>query len=330
MPQFPPAHCLAVAIATPVTPELRPDAQRLVTFTRQLFAQGVDGVTLFGTTGEGPEFSVQDRMATLEAMVADGIDPQQIMVSVSALAFEDSITLSRHATSVGVAGCLLMPPCMFRGGITDEGVFQYYSKVIERVDLQDLRLFLYNFPDICGVAISVPMVRRLVEKYPGTIAGLKDSGGDPDRTRAYILAFGDLAIFTGNEIDVPDLNPIGLAGTVCGMANIMPAYMRRVVDARNGFEGIALVAGLKAVDAILCRYPFVPSAKAIIAGSLNDAEWLRVMPPMAQAPAPQRLQMVNAYVRWHEHALLDLQSPGINRRKTSVTPIRAAGTRQAG
>ena len=311
-----------MAIATPLTRDLRPDAQRLLAFARHLFAEGVDGVTIFGTTGEGPEFCVRDRMATLDAMVANGIDAKQIIVSISALAFEDSVTLAQHATTVGVAGCLLMPPCMFRGGITDDGVFEYYNRVIERVGLRDLRLFIYNFPDICGITISVPMLRRLTEKYPDIIVGVKDSSCDPDHTRGYILSFADLAVFTGNEIDVPDLNPLGLAGTVCGMANIMPGFMRHVVDAKNSYDGRPLVAGLREVDAILSRYPFVPSAKAIIAKDMRDPAWLRVMPPMAQPPAPQRAQVIEAYENWHNLAMNDLQSLEPSVLDNKVLPIR--------
>ncbi|MEK6216592.1 MAG: dihydrodipicolinate synthase family protein, partial [Boseongicola sp.] len=311
-----------MAIATPLTQDLRPDAQRLVAFTRHLFAKGVDGVTLFGTTGEGPEFSVRDRMATLDAMIANGIDAKQIIVSVSALAFADACALAQHATSVGVAGCLLMPPCMFRSDITDDGVFEYYNRVIERIGLRDLRLFIYNFPDICGVSISVPMLRRLTEKYPGIIAGVKDSGGDPDQTRDYILSFADLAVFTGNEIDVPDLTPLGLTGTVCGMANIMPAFMRHVVDAKNAYEGRTLVAALREADAILSRCPFIPSAKSIIAKDMRDTAWLRLMPPMALPPAPQRAQVVAAYGKWHELALQGLQSPEPATLDSKVLPIR--------
>lgn len=329
MPNLPSAHCLAVAIATPLTQDLRPDAQRLVAFARHLFANGVDGITLFGTTGEGPEFSVRDRMATLDAVIANGIDAKQIVVSVSALAFEDSCTLAQHATSLGVAGCLLMPPCMFRDAITDDGVFEYYDRIIRRVGLSGLRLFIYNFPDICGITISVPMLRRLTEKYPNIVVGVKDSSGDLDQTRDYILAFTKLAVFTGNEIDVPDLNPFGLAGTVCGMANIMPAFMRHVVDAKNAYEGRPLVVALRKADAILSRYPFVPTAKAIISKDMRDTEWLRLMPPMVQPPAPQRAQIIQAYDRWHELALQGLQPPEPVATDNKVLSIRVASSRRA-
>lgn len=324
MPVPPYSRYLSTAIATPVTSGLRPDAERLVRFARHLLGEGVDGITIFGTTGEGPEFSVRDRMATLDALVAAGIEPRRIIVSTGALAFEDSVTLSRHASGHGVAGCLLMTPCMYRGGITDHGVFEFYRQVIERTGRADLRLFVYNFPDISGVTISLPVLRRLTEKFPGIIAGLKDSGGDPGLTKQYILSFADLSIFTGNEIDIPELNPLGLAGTVCGLANIMPGFMRTLVDVRNGYEGRPLVEALRRADAILSRYAFIPSAKSIIADTMSDDSWLRVMPPMTLPPTVQRNQIVSAYRQWESSVSGLVRTPRAPASDSNVTPIRIA------
>lgn len=297
----------------------------MIAFARHLFSHGVDGITIFGTTGEGPEFSVRDRMATLDALISAGIEPGRITVSTGALAFEDSVTLARHATGHGVHGCLLMTPCMFRGGITDDGVFEFYRQIIERTGRDDLRLFVYNFPDISGVTISLKVLRRLSEKYPGIIAGVKDSGGDPDLTRQYILSFADMAIYTGNEIDLPELNPLGLAGTVCGLANIMPGFMRALADTRNSYEGRPLVEALRAADAIVSRYPFIPCAKAIIADTMKDPDWLRLMPPMTTPPAVQRAQMLAAYRRWEQSvAGLWRAREEANAPAGNVTPIRIA------
>ena len=63
-----------------------------------LLDQGCDGITLFGTTGEGPEFSVEDRIAALAGLISAGIEPGRLIVSVSALAMADVVTLSAHAT----------------------------------------------------------------------------------------------------------------------------------------------------------------------------------------------------------------------------------------
>ncbi len=189
-------------------------------------ADGCDGVTLFGTTGEGAEFAVADRQMTLEQVTAGGLDPSRIIVSVGALSIPDIVALSTHALDQHVAGLLLMPPCVYRGGITEDGTFRFYATVIDRIARPDLRLYLYHFPDISGVPITPNVVRRLDERYPGQIAGVKDSSGDLDCTEALLRRFSHLTIYTGSEIHVPQVLASGGAGTICGLANVMPRLMR--------------------------------------------------------------------------------------------------------
>ena len=131
MASLPKTDCLIVAAATPVTPDYRPDSRLLLEHCRTLLEQGCDGVTLFGTTGEGAEFSVEDRNAALDHILAGGVDPSRLIVSIGALSIPDIARLARHALDRKVDGLLLMPPCVYRVGITEGGTFRFYSAVIE-------------------------------------------------------------------------------------------------------------------------------------------------------------------------------------------------------
>ncbi|MDO8360957.1 MAG: dihydrodipicolinate synthase family protein [Devosia sp.] len=298
MARLPKTNCLCVAIATPLTPDYQPDVPRLVSRARQLLADAADGIALFGTTGEGAEFAVEDRIATLEQMIATGIDPERIIVSVGALAISDVVRLSTHATDLGVHGVLLMPPGIYRTGIGEEGTFRFFSAIIDRVARSDLRLYLYHFPDICGVPLTPRVIRRLDERYPGMIAGVKDSGGDLGFTQDLVRRFSHLSIFTGSEIHLPELLGTGLRGTICGLANVMPRLMRAMMDEPTAFDRRALLPYLFSGDAILSRRPFIPSAKAVIAAWLEDDEWRRVIPPLPDIPMLERQSVVADFAVW--------------------------------
>jgi 4-hydroxy-tetrahydrodipicolinate synthase len=326
MAGLPLTNCLSVAIATPVDPDLRPDAGRLISRIRQLFAQGCDGVALFGTTGEGPGFTVEDRMAALSAVIAAGIDPLKIIVSVSALPVADVVRLTRQATDHGVHGVLLMPPCIFREGITEDGTFQLFRSVIDRVDRSNLNLYLYHFPGISGVPVTANVIRRLDERYPGTIAGVKDSGGDSDYTEMLVRRFSHLSIFTGSEIHLPELLSVGLRGTVCGMANALPRLLRVMMDRPTAYDRRQLLPSILAGDAILSRSPFVPSTKAVVAAVLGDPQWRRVLPPMSDIPTIERERMVADFIRWDaglppECRSIEQDDPTVSDK---VVPIRRA------
>lgn len=304
MTGLPRQNCIMAAVATPVTADFRPDTGQLLGHIRSLLSDGCDGVALFGTTGEGVSFSADDRRHTLERLLADGLDPARVIVSAGALTLEDMASLAGHATAEGVAGVLLMPPPFYRTGIDEDGLFAFYSAVIERTRRADLHLYLYNFPSICGTAITPSLAIRLGERFPGTVAGVKDSGGDCAVTASLLQNCPDLSVFTGTEIHLPDLLAAGGAGTICGLANAIPRLLRRIADSPSPEERRRLVSAVQAVDDLLCRAPFIPSLKAVIAESLGRPDWRRVVPPMMELPETAARQLADDYRR------LTTNSPG--------------------
>jgi 4-hydroxy-tetrahydrodipicolinate synthase len=317
---LPKTDCLIVAVTTPVTPDLRPDADLLLTRCRDLLAEGCDGVALFGTTGEGSEFSLTDRKETLERVISGGLDPIRVIVSVGALAIPEIVALSLHALDRKVAGLLLMPPCLYRSGITEDGTFRFFATVIERIARPDLKLYLYHFPDISGVPVTPNVVRRLDQRYPGQIAGVKDSGGDLDNTEDLLRRFSHLAIYTGTEIHVPQALAAGASGTICGLANVMPRLLRAMIDAPTPFDGRQLAPQILAGDNILSRRPFIPSVKAMIADATGIDAWRRVLPPMAELPVIDEQRMIADFRRWEMALAPHLRSLYRDRAQAKAVP----------
>ncbi|MFO1069914.1 MAG: dihydrodipicolinate synthase family protein [Geminicoccaceae bacterium] len=281
MDELPRNDCLIAAVTTPFDADLRPDDSLLLARCRELMGQGCDGVTLFGTTGEGAMIAPSQRMRTLESLLAAGLPPGRTIVSVGALAIDDCAELARHATSLGVAAVLLMPPCVFRGGITDEGAFRFFAVAVDRIGDPRLRLLLYHFPDICGVPLNPPVIRRLLERYGALIAGVKDSGGDWGFTEDLLRRFSELSILTGTEVHLPQATLAGARGTICGLANSIPQLLRRMLEPRTLPERRRFLPAVRAADAILSRGPFIPSVKALLAARSGEATWRRVLPPLA-------------------------------------------------
>jgi 4-hydroxy-tetrahydrodipicolinate synthase len=316
---LPRSNALIAAIATPLGPELRPEGRLLAERCRMLMTEGCDGVALFGTTGEGAALAVADRQAGLEAVLAAGIAPARVIVSGGALALADVVALAAHATARGVAGVLLMPPCLYRAGIGEDGLFRFYATVIERVARDDLRLFLYHFPDISGIPLLPPVIRRLSERYPRTIVGLKDSGGDLSFTEELLRQFPQLQIFTGTETHIPAVLAGGGAGALCGLANVIPGLLRRMIDGETPDERRDCIPAVQAVDDVLSRGPFIPALKAVIADQAGEPAWRRVTPPMAE-PTPAD----------EERLLSDFRALATSTALSSSTMRRRAGIRSTG
>jgi 4-hydroxy-tetrahydrodipicolinate synthase len=321
---LPKLNCLMAAVATPVTAEFRPAPQLLLERCQGLMRDGCDGIVLFGTTGEGAEIATVDRKEALEAVLAGGLDPARLIVSVGALAISDVVGLARHALDHGVEGLLLMPPCVYRGGVTEEGTFQFYAGVIDQAARTDMRLYLYHFPDISGVPVTPRVIRRLEERYPGTVVGIKDSGGSFDFTEGLLRRFSHLAVYTGTELHVPQALAGGARGTICGLANAMPRLLRAMMDQGTGFERRRFLPQILAGDNILSRGPFIASLKVLIAEATGNPAWRRVLPPMALPSLAEEQRLISDFRRWESclpaslHSLFRIESQS----EAKIVPLR--------
>jgi 4-hydroxy-tetrahydrodipicolinate synthase len=255
------------------------DAGRLAAHAQRLFAAGVDGIAPFGTTGEGQSFSVAERRAGLDALLATGIAPRRILAATGCAALPDAIELTRHAVSAGCAGALVLPPFFFKD-VSDEGLYAAYSGLIEGVGDDRLRLYLYHIPQVSGVGISVPMLSRLVTAYPTIVAGVKDSSGNLDNSRALVSALPRLSIFVGHEPHLPVMRKLGGAGTVCGIANLYPRLMRRLFDHALEPDPGDDLALIERFLAAITPFPIFGAFKSLQAQLAGDASWLALRAPL--------------------------------------------------
>lgn len=222
------------ALLTPLNAALDIDIPTFAAHAKALLAAGCTGVTPFGTTGEGPSFSVAERQAALDGLIAGGVPAGRILASTSCAALPDTVALTRHAVQAGARACLVLPP-FFLKGVPDGGIVDFYSQLITRVDDARLRIVLYHIPQVSGVALSQAVITTLLQRFPGTIIGLKDSGCQ----RADSLAFAQalmppLQVWVGNEPDLQTLGDRGARGAVSGVGNIAPQLVMRLIQGTQG------------------------------------------------------------------------------------------------
>ena len=273
-------HGLWPALLTPLDERLDIDTAAFAEHARSLLDAGCTGVTPFGTTGEGPSFNVNERIAAVDALVAGGVPAQQILIGTSCAALPDVLQLTWHALDIGAFGCLMMPP-FFLKGVSDQGVIDAYRWVLDRAVDARLRVVLYNIPQVSGVALSQQVIRTLHTLYPQTIIGLKDSGAERDISTAYAIEFmPPLQVWVGHEPDLQTVAAFGAKGAVSGVANILPQLVQRLVD--DSFKTGADDDQQRVLDllALLNGYGLTAALKAVLAIQHQQRGWLRVRPPL--------------------------------------------------
>src|SRR6201993_2268716 len=131
-----------VPVLTPFTPSGEPDAGRFTTFCRWLLDQGGGGLAIFGTTSEANSMSPAERMALLDRLIEAGIPAEKFMSGTGACAMTDAVELVRHAVGHGCGGVLMLPPFYYKP-VSDDGIFAFVSRVIDKVSSPALRVYLY-------------------------------------------------------------------------------------------------------------------------------------------------------------------------------------------
>jgi len=288
-----PLKGIYAAVMTPMQDDLSCDTTRLAAHCRSLLDEGCHGVSLFGTTGEGPALSVGERVAGLEAVLAAGVAPWHVLPGTGCAAIPDVVHLTRHAASLGCKTVLVMPPFFFKD-VSDDGVVAFYAALIEGVGDPALRVVIYNFPAVTGVWVRERAVERLIAAYPQAIAGVKDSSGDWPYVAALLRQFPSLAVFSGWETLVPKLVAAGGAGNISGMANVIPGLLRQLYDNRSDAAALARVGRL--VEEVTKR-PIIPALKALAATLRDQPSWRNMRAPLVPLPAESERSLVMAFKR---------------------------------
>ncbi len=264
-----------VALATPLAADGSVDRAEMLRHAGALFAKSVDGVVLFGTTGEGTSFSAGERLAAIEALLAGGVAPSRIALGTGFPAIPDSVALTRAALALGLTQMLILPPYFYRDADA-AGIEDAFAAILDGIADDRLRATLYHIPQVSGVAIAPDVAARLRVRFGRVLAGLKDSSAEFAQFRAFRAAAPELAITIGNEADIGRALAEGGAGTICGMGNIAPRLVRAMfgpTDASGPMrEALALMDG-----------PFLPLLKATLAAVTGRAGWLRMRAPLRSA-----------------------------------------------
>lgn len=218
--QSPSAKGVYVALATPRRADsTEADAAVLLDYLDTVIRAGVDGVVLFGSTGEFVHFDTAERSRVLGLAMRRSRVPVLVNVSHSTLA--GAVGLAQDALAAGAAGLMLMPPYFYR--YTDDQLFAFYQAFARQVDANTCT-YLYNLPLFTN-PIGPELAHRLLTS--GSFAGIKDSSGELSmfnglkelqRQRSFSLLVGSESVYF-------QARRAGADGIVSGVSAALPELM---------------------------------------------------------------------------------------------------------
>jgi 4-hydroxy-tetrahydrodipicolinate synthase len=283
-------------VVTPFKADLAPDSQRLIAHCKWLLSQNC-GLAVLGTNSEANSLAVEERAMLLDELVAAGINASRMMPGTGCCSIMETVKLTAQAVEHGCAGVLMLPPFYYKD-VSEEGLYRYFSEVVQRVGDARLKIYLYHIPPVAVVGITTGLVERLLAAYPTAIAGMKDSSGDWNNTKTFLDAFVTASpartgfdVFVGSESFLLANIQLGGVGTISATANVNPAAIHKLYrDWDTANDADQQQSKLNVVRQVFSSRKFpsmIAALKQAIAIYTDDPAWARVRPPLVELTPEQ-------------------------------------------
>jgi len=184
----------------------------------RLAGQGVHGLFVCGTTGEGPLMTLEERKRTLEAVVQEVGKRVHVIAHTGCFDTASTIELTRHARDIGAKAAGIVAPGFF--GYDDAALLAHYRMIASAV--KGFPILLYNIPGCAKNELSPAVVLELARTVDN-IVGMKDSSGSlPNLNRVLADKPNDFVVINGVDEYAMQAQVAGAAGFVASTANVVP------------------------------------------------------------------------------------------------------------
>lgn len=206
---------MASAIITPLN-EKGIDYELFAKLIEWQIAEGIDGLVVCGTTGEGSTLSDEEHKSAIEFMVKQVAGRVPVIAGTGSNDTAYAVELTKHASLMGVDGVLTVTP--YYNKATQKGLIKSFTQI---ADASSVPVILYNVPSRTGVNITPKTVLEL-SKHPN-INAIKEASGDISQIAEIAHLCGDnINIYSGNDDQVVPIMSLGGKGCISVLSNLLP------------------------------------------------------------------------------------------------------------
>ena len=206
---------MASAIITPLN-EKGIDYELFAKLVEWQIAEGIDGIVVCGTTGEGATLSDEEHKNAIEFMVKQVAGRVPVIAGTGSNDTAYAVELTKHACQMGVDGVLTVTP--YYNKATQKGLIKSFTAI---ADASTVPVILYNVPSRTGVNIAPKTVLEL-SKHPN-INAVKEASGDISQIAEIAHLCGDnINIYSGNDDQVVPIMSLGGKGCISVLSNLLP------------------------------------------------------------------------------------------------------------
>ena len=278
------------AALTPINEDYSINLHLFFSHCHWLLNQGVDGLGVFGTTGEASSFNIDEKIKAIEYLINSKISPNKLIPGTGHCSIADTVRFTKKCSELKVKAVLILPAFFYKG-VSDEGVIEYYQRVIEGVGDNNLHYILYHIPQTSGVPITFDVIEKLIKLYPSNVVGIKDSSGDLDNMLKITKFFNGFSLFSGSDSLALKVSKHGGAGAITAASNISGKLLSYIINnykeesSIDNFQELQLLQ--EKIRQTLFTHEPVSALKAFMALKYSKSEWNRVNPPLHKIDHPK-------------------------------------------
>lgn len=278
------------AAITPINEDFSINLNSYLLHCQWLLKQNLTGLGIFGTTGEANSFNIEEKIQALEFLIDNNISPDLLMPGTGQCSISDTVKFTKNCSTLKVRAVLVLPAFFYKN-VSEEGVIEYFKRVIEEVEDNDLQYILYNIPQMSGVAITFDIIEKLIKLYPNNVVGMKDSSGDIENMLKVTKLFNGFSLFSGSDSLALKVAKHGGAGAITATTNISGRLLSYII---NNFKNESEIDNFYELQSLqekiretLFTHEPVSALKAFMSVKLNESEWNRVNPPLQKIDNPE-------------------------------------------
>lgn len=266
MIQFQPLNGLIAAVFTPFDNQGEINTSIIAAYATRLKEQGVAGVFVNGSSGEGMMLSVDERKQLAEEWCKYGDSNFKIIIHVGSTSVKISQDLASHGQEIGADAIACMAPSFFSSSDVNI-IIDYCRQVAESAP--HLPFYYYHLPVITGAHIKVNQLLEKGSKLIPNLAGVKFTYTDfMDMHQCISLEGGKFDILHGHDEILINGLILGVKGAIGTTFNFMPEVYLDIMRAYNqtDFEAAKVfqMKSIKIVEIMLRYVNAIVGGKAIL------------------------------------------------------------------
>jgi N-acetylneuraminate lyase len=231
----------------------------------KLVADGVAGVYICGTNGEGPNMTVEERMAIAEAYVKAANKRILVLVHVGHTSIQECKKLAAHAAQIGADAFSSVAAFYFKP-TSIQNLVDCMAEIASAAP--ELPFYYYHMPTLTGVGMDMVEFLALGEQKIPNLAGIKYTASTLHELQACLnYKDGKFEVLSGYDEMLLSALAVGAVGAIGSTYTFAaPVYLEIIKLFRNNDLVAAGALQLKVVDFIRCiiKHPSIAAQRAIM------------------------------------------------------------------